>query len=832
LKENTGAIRQKVIMAFFLATVSVVLYYSVTNIGFSNLLNSLDKLSQPNQKIEVLNEIFSDILRIDQYQRELTVEMQKNGRSTLFTKSASLNGQISKLRDLVSEDCEQQMKIDSLEYFLEQRDILYIRYSISRRDLVQNKDFNEQMDSLMEIISSNKIDIDTMIDAVTTHTKTTTTSIQPFDTILISRTEVRPTGFFKKIFGGKKVEQDTIYEEYLILNQQIEEYYETKIDSIKTIQSDSLTLMSIENKVLALKTEQLIRLNNLVRNELNYVTASNELIDYVLVLIQDLELDEIHRIEEAKDHALSLSGQSILLAKSILIIFLTGGSLLAYLILTDIGRSQKYRRELEEAKKESERLQKSKERFLANVSHEIKTPLQSIIGFSEQLKHEKEANQDSLTSIIESSQQLKSLINEYLDYSRITSDKFTLQPSHFNLSDLVHYTNNNFLDAAKQKDLKIEVKTDEGIGNLAILADGYRLKQIISNLVSNAIKYTDTGFISICFSAKEESDSEVSLDIIVKDSGVGIPEAEQKNIFDFFERGNINDDLYKGTGIGLSIVKDLVSIMNGTIQLNSQPGEGSEFTVSLLMPLSKLSSSLEQPTEGIGEFSQYKLCCPVYILDDDLSILKYLEWVFSLLEADTFTFDDPDELFNSLPEGKDILVITDIRMKKMSGYKVMEKIKANSAIKAKILAMTAQVMELEHGDVILCEGLLYKPFTISNIKEVLESVGLISKETRIENQYLDQFSVYDDDLLAIIETENLKDIASIKKAISMNEYHKLSDMLHKLASRIGMQNSEHFYKDLRKLEIKLKNKPNDERAIAELLEVIRKIEITPASVLV
>jgi hypothetical protein len=177
LKENTGAIRQKVIMAFFLATVSVVLYYGVTNVGLANLLNSLENLSKPSQKIEIINQIFADILRIDQYQRELTVEMQKNGRSTLFTKSASLNSQISKLRNLVKEDCDQQMKLDSLEYFLQQRDILYLRYSFSRKELVQNRDFNEQMDSLMELVSSNKIDIDTMIDVVTTQTKTTSTSI-------------------------------------------------------------------------------------------------------------------------------------------------------------------------------------------------------------------------------------------------------------------------------------------------------------------------------------------------------------------------------------------------------------------------------------------------------------------------------------------------------------------------------------------------------------------------------------------------------------------------------------------------------------------------------
>jgi signal transduction histidine kinase/CheY-like chemotaxis protein len=824
LKGNKGTIRQKVIMAFFLAALSVIMYYGITKIGFSNLLNSVDNLSQPNQKIEVLNHIFSNILRIDQYQRELTVEIHKNGRSTLFTKSTSLNNQICKLRDLVHEDFEQQSKLDSLEFFLEQRDILYLRYSNSRKDLVKNRDFNEQIDSFMVLVSRNKANVDTTIDAVITNTKTTTTSFQPSDTILIRRTEVRPLKLFKKLFGGRKIELDTIYEEFLVLNQQIEEYYETKIDSIKTLQRDSLTLISMENKLLALKTQQLIKLNNLVNNELNYVNASNELIDYVLILIQDLELEEIHRIEEAKNNAVKISGQSILLARSILVIFLVASSLLVYLILTDISKSQKYRRELEAAKKESERLQKSKERFLANVSHEIKTPLQSIIGFSEQLRHENEPNQDSLTSIIESSRQLKSLINDYLDYSRITSDKFTLRIGDFRIKELVQYTKNTFLARARKKDLEFVVRVQEGIDEFVILADGYRLKQIISNLVDNAIKYTDLGSICIFFSAKKESDNEVSLIMNVKDTGVGISEVDQENIFNFFERGDINDDLYNGTGIGLSIVKDLVHIMNGSIRLESKLGEGSEFTIKLLMPLSNHNSPLEFQTDDIEDFSKYKLYCPVFILDDDLAILNYFKWVFSLLNAEVFTFDDPIKFLNSLPEGTDILVITDIRMRKMSGYKVMEKIKANSEIKAKIIAMTAQITESEHPDLILCKNILHKPFTISDIKEALESMGLMFKELKNESESLTHNPLYDKSLVAIIEAENLKDIASIKKSLSKNEYSTISDILHRLASRVGLQNPNSCYNELRKLEIKFKNNPNDEDAIAKLSQIIELIQ--------
>lgn len=231
---------------------------------------------------------------------------------------------------------------------------------------------------------------------------------------------------------------------------------------------------------------------------------------------------------------------------------------------------------VEKNKAENENSLKSE--FLANMSHEIRTPLNTILGFSE-LLYENEENtekKENLKIVNNSGKYLLSLINDVLDFSRINSDKIRLEESPFIVEDMIKDINNMFI-------MKIEEKKLNFISNISpmvpevLIGDPYRLKQIIINLVSNSIKFTNQGKVSLYLNYIEEK-----LVIMVADTGIGIPEENRQKIFNMFEQSSIDTTrLYGGSGLGLAIVKKLVELMDGHIILYSEVNNGTKITIRL-----------------------------------------------------------------------------------------------------------------------------------------------------------------------------------------------------------------------------------------------------------
>lgn len=221
--------------------------------------------------------------------------------------------------------------------------------------------------------------------------------------------------------------------------------------------------------------------------------------------------------------------------------------------------------------------------FLANMSHEIKTPLNGIMGMAQllQLTNLSNEQQNYLEVLITSSSALLRLINDILDYSRLEDDKVKLEHTEFNLKDFIHKTVLPYSQEVSKKNLRFYYHIDQDIPN-GLIGDPFRLQQILSNLLSNALKFTSTGSISLEISSLRCLENKIFLKFILRDTGIGIPDDKLDLIFDRFTQADSSTTKnFGGTGLGLAITKSLVSIMEGTIKVESQENSGSCFILEI-----------------------------------------------------------------------------------------------------------------------------------------------------------------------------------------------------------------------------------------------------------
>ncbi|MBS1370012.1 MAG: PAS domain-containing protein [Lentisphaeria bacterium] len=389
--------------------------------------------------------------------------------------------------------------------------------------------------------------------------------------------------------------------------------------------------------------------------------------------------------------------------------------------MTDFNESQ---RQLARALTEAQNANKAKSLFLATMSHELRTPLNAVIGFSELLRDNPvppEELNEYLQSINLAGNTLLKLINDILDLTKIDAEQMKLTPEPTDMMILTRELETIFRPRIGSRRLEYRVvrKNDLPI----LMMDGLRLRQILLNLVGNALKFTEEGVVEVTVSFEERQENRGDLTIRVADTGSGISQETQKDIFEPFvqEDKTRNNRILKGTGLGLAISRRLARNMGGDITLESTPGKGSVFTLRL----DNIGIVSPQSGEAVQEHSapQQEMKLSVFLADDVPMNLKVLSSMLRKLGADVKTAVSGEEMLQLLQSGVPDILMTDMWMPEMNGTELAGTIRANPAFRNLwIVAVTADTESETNFDLSAFDGILLKPITMDKLRKVLSHI--------------------------------------------------------------------------------------------------------------
>lgn len=610
-------------------------------------------------------------------------------------------------------------------------------------------------------------------------------------------------GFFKRladVFAPGKEDSTQVS------NVIQEEYTDTLDEVYSPIDTISSMITGIQHKVFQTRQKETEMLNTRI-SSLRVIGSG--LSQRVNQLLENIEHDEqeaartkLMQEEEIRKEAAETMAKIAIAAFVLVLVF-------SIVIARDITRNNHYRRELEKAKSYAENLLVAREKLMLTITHDIKAPAGSIIGYIDLLIRlvNDRRQQFYLSNMKSSAQHLLALVTSLLDYHRLEAGKMDLHPVAFNPHELLTDIYNSFLPLAEKKQLQLDFK-EKLPETLTLEGDPFRIRQIVENLLSNALKFTAAGGITL--QAEYHGNQFM---FCVSDTGCGMTASEQERIFKEFTRLSSAQG-QEGFGLGLSITRKLVELLLGRIDIESAPGKGSTFKVS--MPLPSISP---KPAPGSKEpaITLPKIHLRIAIIDDDRIQMHLTEAMLHNaaeevkgFKVETVCCEQPEELIEQLKNRTFDLVFTDIQMPAMNGFELLHHLRNQNFAQAQsipVIAITARG-DMNENDFLQkgFAGMLQKPFNQSELKKVVKNAlphltvsdnipdtSPVQKEAHETSPHTDQpynfspltaFSEDDPEaakeILRTFAQETQKNMEKLQTAISNKDMEALCATAHKM----------------------------------------------------
>lgn len=816
MAEQSGHITLKVILGYLLlvaiAVCSVVYIYQI----IEQVAGEEEPDNKARQKVYLVTNTLSLL-----YESEALgqlVGMPQNNVNHFNRTLNKAHSNMDSLRVLIT-DSVQLLKIDTIDMLLRQKRLN------TRRLLETWKETNTEH---LYTINIEKViaEQDTFIEQkeIKEHV------VVKQDTILSQK---KPRGFFRRLADAfSPSREDTS----IIVNTTRQIVTDTLVNVFNPADTIASVLKNLQDSVAGqrkLLADQLLeRAANLRYNNSIVTRKINQ-------ILRDIEEEEVNASLERMQNKQKILRETSLLIAGIAIVSVVIVIIFIFMITRDISKSKYYRMQLEKAKQYAEDLLHSREKMMLTISHDIRAPLSSIIGYIDLLlrRHPDERQQYYLDNMSGSASHILSLVNDLLDFHRLESGKMEIQRVAFSVSALFNEIFTSFRPIAESKDLTFVLNLKEEGTEKLYIGDPIRIRQIVGNLLSNALKFTREGRVVMVVSINALADNSALLNVLVSDSGPGIPPEEQERIFGEFTRLSATEKA-EGFGLGLSITRKMTVLMGGNLSLKSVVGQGCDFTIELPLTVADVQVLPAAEEEAVSEpelpsFVGRDVYC--LLVDDDPLQLALTEEYLRQNHVEVSSCTDPFSVVALLQKTSFDAVITDIQMPGMDGYQLLESIR-NSGIPGTenlpVIALSASV-ENEHDHYLESgfTGFLNKPFTARQLITLLNK--LLSTELLVTSDFnfdsLTAFAGEDKEAsVSILKTfveETTKSNALLEGTLQDDDREQSAKISHKMVPLFTMLGATSLVEKLRVIEKNATTLPVEEwkSLLSEVIAEVKKI---------
>jgi len=533
------------------------------------------------------------------------------------------------------------------------------------------------------------------------------------------------------------------------------------------------------------------------------------------------------------------------------------GGKFCIILIKDITIRRKRENELTKAVKSVEESKVVKDKFLANMSHEMRTPLNGILGMSQLLEGTSldSEQREFVEELRHSAENLLAIVNDILEFNFLKSTKFKLEKRKFSLRKQLNSLVETIKGRADEKGLKLELAVSEKMPE-TLVGDSVRLAQILMNVVGNSIKFTNEGSITIFVRTLESENGRVPVEFKVKDTGIGIPESMVSDIFETFNQASKSTSYkYGGTGIGLSIVKQVVGHMDGRINVESEIGKGTTITVILPfgMPESVPEFKSTDQSDSAGEIEQYP-GYRVLIADDYPLNRRIVKGMMKKFGVEVDEAEDGTEAIEMSDKHDYSAIFMDVHMPEMGGLEATRKIREREKASGKhtpIIAVTASVLDrdIEECNNAGMDGFMAKPFTYNEIYQKFKQYVVESSPSSRQNddsssekseelflQNLEEMTGGDKGLMVEMINLFLNQTPDLMNQIvdhfEKREYELVKSSSHTLKptfTYVGMEEATELTKEIEELSAQ-ENVPEEElNALIEKLKIVSEQAIARVS---
>ncbi|WP_430429160.1 ATP-binding response regulator [Maribacter litoralis] len=615
-------------------------------------------------------------------------------------------------------------------------------------------------------------------------------ALEEFDKLEESLGIIKPEGLAPNLEELSPKAQSTI--------KKVADYLNANVPSDANSQNNAQTMDSVlqvsKNILKDVKQENAINENTLATSETNINKTDLELSQQLRTILSSFEQEIITNSIANSIKKENLLKRSIRLAViAALLGFLVVG-IFTFILNKDFWKANLYREKLEKEKAYSESLLKSREQLIATVSHDLRTPLNTISGYTNIIEesNDKKENKEYINHIKSATTYVNNLVNDLLDFSQLEAGKMVTKNTIFKVDKLITESAQSIAAQHQNKPIDLVLNLDDSLEQ-PIISDAFRLRQIIFNLLGNAYKFTDKGSITVTGAIVDHKKSK-NLILRITDTGIGISKEKQKLIFkEFTQAENDTDKKYGGYGLGLTITKKLTELLGGTIILESDINEGSTFTLEIPIEIG------EEITDT-PKISLQTNTLKIIVFDDDSSFLKLIGKMLKSAGIEVQLFTD----FNDFKADSDFdVVLTDIEMPTVTGYEIVEFLNSGSNkyySNQPILAMTGRRdLSLEHFTEKGFSGLILKPFSKTELLQKLNEIININFDSTVKQtteeknsdankpyslstlkQYLGDDQNAIDEVLLIFKKDTEENLSQLQTAIDKYDIELLNKTAHRM----------------------------------------------------